>query len=320
MRLIYTSTIRPMITYACGAWFFESRDISDDEKNPKSPISKFSISQTNIDKLERLQAACLRFITGSYARSPREPLEKEMFIDSIQIYLSRMASSYRTRVVYTPTARALADVWTNQLHPYSVLRHHALKADNDIKHLFFAQHHIHANQRWEMPRQRSKAIARYFEQKAFRESSALWDCYRANQGNRPSIQVTLMECWGPQSLQYYQGLSRAQCTMLLQCRTGFIGLNAYLYKIRVPNIASPCCPCGMDFDTVEHRFLYCNNLNAERKELERSVFNHRSIPSLLTDEAAAASSWAIRYWGIHQFEWTRKHMSDILSGTIPVSK
>ena len=41
----------------------------------------------------------------------------------------------------------------------------------------------------------------------------------------------LEEAWGPQSLEYYRGLSRAQRTMLLHCRTGRIGLRAYLHAI-----------------------------------------------------------------------------------------
>lgn len=44
--------------------------------------------------------------------------------------------------------------------------------------------------------------------------------------------AALVKDWVPASLKYYKGLSRAQSTMLLQCRTECIGLNDYLFRER----------------------------------------------------------------------------------------
>jgi hypothetical protein len=62
-----------------------------------------------------------------------------------------------------------------------------------------------------------------------------WEAYREKRRleQRPGHMVPApAEAWGEKSLRYYHGLSRAQSTMLLQCRTGFIGLRSRLYKLK----------------------------------------------------------------------------------------
>ncbi|KAK1991237.1 hypothetical protein LX36DRAFT_561883, partial [Colletotrichum falcatum] len=41
----------------------------------------------------------------------------------------------------------------------------------------------------------------------------------------------LLGGWGRRNIKRYEGLSRAQSTILLHCRTGLIGLNACLHSL-----------------------------------------------------------------------------------------
>lgn len=73
-----------------------------------------------------------------------------------------------------------------------------------------------------------------------------WDTYRKDRLNgstspTPKIQA-LVEEWGDQSWAFYKKLDRANATMLLQCRTGYIGLGYNLFKMglvwKAPNTSA----------------------------------------------------------------------------------
>ncbi|EAQ83381.1 hypothetical protein CHGG_09785 [Chaetomium globosum CBS 148.51] len=53
-------------------------------------------------------------------------------------------------------------------------------------------------------------------------------------------------------------LSKARSTLLVQARTGKIGLRGFLFTRRVPELVTPVCRCGMARETFEHLVLECN--------------------------------------------------------------
>ena len=53
-------------------------------------------------------------------------------------------------------------------------------------------------------------------------------------------------------------LSKAKSTLLVQARTGKIGLRGFLFTRRVPEVVTPVCRCGMARETFEHLVLECN--------------------------------------------------------------
>lgn len=101
--------------------------------------------------------------------------------------------------------------------------------------------------------------------------------------------LSLGEDWGLQSLRYYKSLSRPQCTMLLHCRTGFIGLRGHLNQIAVEP-TSVCPLCYAESHTVEHLFLYCENRDMTRKrnKLHRDIGEAR-LKAIFTEHPLAAA-------------------------------
>jgi ribonuclease HI len=85
----------------------------------------------------------------------------------------------------------------------------------------------------------------------------------------------------------YVGLSRPQCSVLTQLRTGHIGLNAYLYRFKL--VASPLCPhCGVP-ESVPHLLLICPVHRAARLHLMIRVKTTRlSLRTLLSSKNDAA--------------------------------
>jgi hypothetical protein len=58
-------------------------------------------------------------------------------------------------------------------------------------------------------------------------------------------------------LRMHENLTKRQSAILVQMRTGKIGLNDFLFSRRVPGILRPECECGEGRQTVDHVLLRC---------------------------------------------------------------
>ena len=53
-------------------------------------------------------------------------------------------------------------------------------------------------------------------------------------------------------LKLHNQLKKAESSVLVQARTGRIGLAHFLNKARVPGYETPACRCGLGDETAEH--------------------------------------------------------------------
>src|SRR3954468_5538290 len=60
-------------------------------------------------------------------------------------------------------------------------------------------------------------------------------------------------------LELHSGLIKAQSSVLIQMRTGKIGLSAFLFHRKVPGYETPLCTCGQGPQTPEHLFTTCTD-------------------------------------------------------------
>jgi hypothetical protein len=58
-------------------------------------------------------------------------------------------------------------------------------------------------------------------------------------------------------LKLHDGLHKTKSSLLVQMRIGKIGLRAFLFKHRVPDVMTPVCACGDGRETVRHVAAYC---------------------------------------------------------------
>ncbi|RYP34155.1 hypothetical protein DL767_004382 [Monosporascus sp. MG133] len=306
MRQLYMAKVRPTITYACGAWFISGDGV------------QWRLAKKLVGKLESLQHECLLQISGAMKGTPRDVVRKELHIESLEVHLQRVSLAHRARTVYTPEfqelerirSRPLAGVSDSSLerHPFRKLHADAIHLEQEARSMISDEEE--AIRAWPTSKRRNKIINRCALDHAADTMSRLWNDYRRHYANRldkPRPRTAaLEEGWGPQSYLYYEGLSRAQSTMLLHCRTGCIGLRAYLHSIKVDSIDSDKCLCGTGRHTVEHLFFHCPRLAAFQSEYSHKV-NHSDLGALLTKDASVATQWAIRHFGIDQFRWPREN-------------
>ena len=78
--------------------------------------------------------------------------------------------------------------------------------------------------------------------------------------------------------------------MLVQARTGRIGLASFLNKARVPGVDSPSCRCEQGIETAKHLLLHCL-IEQEHREWRRGV----QLSKLLSNPSytAATAKWII---------------------------
>jgi hypothetical protein len=75
----------------------------------------------------------------------------------------------------------------------------------------------------------------------------------------------------PRNLRVYEGLQKAESSVVFQLRTGVIGLNHFLKKMRVPGVDSELCECGSGPETGKHVVIHCSLYEDRRRSLENPV-------------------------------------------------
>jgi hypothetical protein len=88
------------------------------------------------------------------------------------------------------------------------------------------------------------------------------------------------------ALKKHEGLTKAQSSLLTQARTGDIGLRDFLFKVKVPGVATPYCECGEGRETVEHLVARCSIPPKQRTWDTREIRSYRDLQ--LTLQGAGA--------------------------------
>jgi Rod binding domain-containing protein len=69
----------------------------------------------------------------------------------------------------------------------------------------------------------------------------------------------------------YRDLYKHQASVLMQARTGCVGMADLLFKRRVPDVPSPLCSCGAAPETPEHVLLHCGDTAVDREMIRQRV-------------------------------------------------
>ena len=71
-------------------------------------------------------------------------------------------------------------------------------------------------------------------------------------------------------LKLHDQLRKAESTVLVQARTGRIGLASFLNKAQVLGVDSPSCRCEQGIETAKHLLLHCL-IEQEHREWRRGA-------------------------------------------------
>ncbi|RKL27451.1 hypothetical protein BFJ72_g13152 [Fusarium proliferatum] len=331
-RQYYVCKIRPVISYACAAWFVWR------PHEPGLPGLHRSLPAGQIARLQKLQYKCIKLLSGAIRGTAQIFLEKECYIDSIEIFLYRVSRSCRAKSLKLRPH----DFWFNKVpqhhedgrfhekfHDYNesafnVLQRNARvlvkEAGERFQDTWKCPPKTTVLEAWRNPANRNRAIRQQAIRQATEASKVIWKDHRRE---RKETKVTtyqppaLKEEWGGESLAYYRGMTRPESTLGMQLRTECVGLNWYLNKCHVfREVKAPgsdtvvrvrveaTCTCGHPNQTVHHMFMECPDLHDARLLLIRKV-KHFGWEMLLTTNLKVAVDWAMMYFGLEQFSLAR---------------
>ena len=100
--------------------------------------------------------------------------------------------------------------------------------------------------------------------------------------------------------------------MLVQARTGRIGLASFLNKAWVLGVDSPSCRCKQGIETAEHLLLHCP-IEQERREWRRGA----QLSELLSNPGytAATAKWIIQSNRLGQFQLANRLLYNRVSAS-----
>jgi hypothetical protein len=212
----------------------------------------------------KAQNKSLRIVAGAFKSTPVRNLERETWVPPLDLYFNKRLANFEARL-QMPT---LADGRGGKKTAGSIL--HAAcgriyrrlnpRTDNRGRRRAFGP------QKPTAVEEAANTIAVWTGGAADtnRVAEEAWrERWLKERGGRTTMrpaddlghqQETLFQ---DKTLQRHDGLSRAKSSLLVQIRTGAVGLRDFLFKRRVPEVLTPNCECGEGRETVEHLVMWC---------------------------------------------------------------
>jgi Reverse transcriptase (RNA-dependent DNA polymerase)/Endonuclease-reverse transcriptase len=277
-REIYTKVIRATIAYGASAW----HEPSEAAANPRGIASHLSTAQSE----------CLRTVTGGYRATQIRHLEVEAAVPPIHIYLNKRVAEFESRLEYTGMARKVRCACTAVA---TRLRRRRTRIRPIGPQLLPKGGEQKA--RWA---RRWCAGGELTTNEAVERDWRLWwegkvEARARSQGG-PGVEPADMdpEFKGRRALQKHRGLKKHESSLLTQIRTGKVGLRAFLFQRRVPEVNTPLCRCGTTGETPAHIVLYCPELQQERETLQGALLPYplrttRDFTAATADPACAGT-------------------------------
>ena len=301
-RLIYSSVVRPSITYGASIWY-----------TPQ----ELKTSRKYVDrKLETLQNKSLRRILGAYRAVGSRILEREAAIPPISTVLTaHVANAAKRRLTgngsatirnacekirnraptrarnrkQTPATQISA--WLRKIVPTTIWNKEIRQVTNNP---FSNNGNSHGNQNRGKNKPKTwKETIRNHMQKRWNK---LWSTYIATipAGKTKSPAQRVTTSYRP---KIHEGISKATTSLITQVRTEKIGLNAFLADCRVPGY-SPQCSCGNSRQTAKHVLYYCPEHADKREALFKASGTRDYAKMLATTRGAKAAAYWLQQTGL----------------------
>ncbi|KAF5248430.1 hypothetical protein FANTH_5928 [Fusarium anthophilum] len=308
-RQYYICKIRPVISYACVAWFAWRKH------EPGLTGLRKPLPPGQIARLQKLQYKCIMLLSGAIRATPHLVLEKECHIDSIE---------FNSLPEHDEDGRFHEKRHAHHESAFDVLNRIARVLVGDAGKRFQDTWKCPPKttvlEAWRNPVNRNRAIRQQAIRQATETSKGIWKAHLSERKDKKTSTYqphALKGEWGGESLAYYRGMTRPESTLGMQLRTECVGLNWYLNKCHVMREVKvsgsdavvrvrieATCTCGHPNQTVHHMFIECPDLHDARLLLIWKV-KHFAWETLLMTDLKVAVHWAMMYFGLEQFSLAR---------------
>jgi hypothetical protein len=275
-RELYTKVIRSAIAYGASVWHTPSK-----EGEPKGPAKQ----------LMAVQSHCLRVAAGAYRATPIHCLETETAVPPLDLYLDQRKAEYE-RALQISDKSTLLDDWCSKVSRWLLRKRHKRKRGESPP-----------PQLERRPQHDAGSLKRNWKNRWQRSIEAT---QRRRQGRY--VEPAEKEFPTKDPLIKHRGLLKHESSVLIQLRTGKIGLNSFLHRRRVPDIPSPLCSCGTAPETPCHIAVDCPLNTAARERLTISLASqpmrsYRDFVAALEDtkKAQIVARWFLTLGRLQEF-------------------
>lgn len=274
-RQVYTAVIRPAIAYGAPIWHTPG--------NAKQGL------KGHIKKLQTVQNKCLQIISGAYKATPTLNLEVETFVPPLDLHLNGLVAGHRQRLASSGQLQVIETACRAIRGKLRERRRRPPRPTPGQAKSRWAARWLEEGHTPEGVRQRAgspiqQAVLRDW-QKQYKASRRAKRMDRLDQ--EPSAAV----------LQLHDKLRKAESSVLIQIRTGCIGLAPFLRRMRVPGVESARCQCDTGAETARHVVEECPL--EDREGLSQAP----NLRQLITDKKTTSTitKWFIRTGRLRQF-------------------
>ena len=135
------------------------------------------------------------------------------------------------------------------------------------------------------------------------------DRWKAREPREPRLDRSRGTYAGPAKarLQLHAQLQKAESAVLIQARTGCIGLAQFLQHRKVPGVVTATCECGYGPETTKHIVVHYALVDEEsRRQLRTGGFLDYNWLLNTPEGAQKLSKWLIRLGRLQQFSLASK--------------
>ena len=244
--------------------------------------------------MQPLLNECTRRAAGAYRATPIRSLELETYTPPLDIYLNKRLADFELRLKGTGMTEKINEACAGVRHRLRNLRGRPrIKRHPEEGHEAWAEEWAPLPpprpQRPLRPGQKVPKEPSRTELALARDWKARWEESRMGKDPKEAADVPNKDAFTKGAhLRLYEKGYKAQTSVIIQMRTGKIGLSAFLYYRKVPGQLTPACDCGR-IQTVGHLLTECVEPRSQplRALGDRKV--HRRTTSAGSDEAARNS-------------------------------
>ncbi len=268
-RQIYTSIVRPMLTYGASSWHTPAVGTN---RAPKGVAGKLS----------SIQNKCLRTVAGAFRATPTYSLEVETFVPPIDLYLNNRIAAFQARLQNSSSYETIKQSCA------TIQRRLRLRPQRRPVLTLGEERH-----RWAEARAADTPIA----QQLIQEWTTRW----LVRPNSDWDQVQDPPCKA--ILRLHHGLKKAESSVLVQLRTGRIGLAHFLNKARVPSYDTGQCQCQQGLETPRHVVVHCSKELVRRLQLRTPTEPRPDFVRLVNTPKGAerVTRWVLQSRRLGQF-------------------
>jgi hypothetical protein len=292
-REVYSKCIRSAIAYGASSFHIPT-------KKGGEPTTR-GITRA----LTKAQNRSLRVVAGAFKSTPTRNLETETWVPPLDLYLNKRLADFEARLQQP----ALDDGQGGTKAPGSII----YEACTKLYRRFKSRRGKRGRQQAAGPQtpttveEAAITIAAWTEgttdtdrvvEEAWRERWARERNGRATTRPADDLDHQKETIFRDRTLKRHEGLNKAKSSLLVQIRTGGIGLRDFLFKRGAPGITTPFCECGEGRETVEHLVMWCLAPPLSRRWERAEIRTRRDFYSVLQgiDPPAARLTRRILSW------------------------